>query len=68
MSRVYVCLSILPTQAEEIGPSLHTYMGPCRFKNRRFEMYVSFSSACVVEMGYALARPLREARFSYNHL
>ena len=52
MSRIYVCLSILPMQGEEIGPSIHTYMDPCRFKNRRFEMYVSFSMACVVEMGY----------------
>ena len=40
VSRVYVCLSILPMQAEENGPSIHTYMDPCRLFFGRFEMYV----------------------------
>ena len=66
MSRMYVCLSILPMQGEEIGPSIHTYMEPCRLVFVRFEMYVAFSSPCVVEMGYALAAPLKTARFLYN--
>ena len=27
---------LFPTQATEMGPSLHTYMDACRFKDRRF--------------------------------
>ena len=69
MSRMYVCLSILPMQAEENGPSIHTYMDPCRLFFGRFEMYVAFSSPCVVEMGYVCRfdQFLRENEHTYIH-
>ena len=69
MSRIYVCLSILPMQGEEIGPSIHTYMEPCRLFFGRFEMYVAFSSPCVVEMGYVCRfdQFLRENEHTYIH-
>ena len=36
MKCMYVWMAVLPVQAEGKGPSLHTYMDPCRFEERRF--------------------------------
>jgi hypothetical protein len=66
MSCMYVWMSILPMQATKMAhPYIHTWDHAVS-KIDDFSMYVYFSMACVVEIGYGPAAPLKKSCFSYH--